>query len=87
MEIPSIHDFVVKRLQAQKGAWPAVSVGSGVPYGTLKKVATRESRPRIDTLEKLAAYFHALDALQPQRRRRSRKLEVMLDVGSLAEKA
>ena len=56
----SIHDYVLERLKARKGSWPTVAAESGVPYGTLKKIATLEDhRPRIDTLEKLASYFRS----------------------------
>jgi DNA-binding phage protein len=56
----SIHDYVLEELGKRSGSWPRVARESGVPYGTLKKIATRSTTsPRIDTLEQLAAYFRA----------------------------
>lgn len=55
----SIHEFVLSELDARKGHWPAVARASGVPYGTLKKIAQGDTKsPRIGSLEKLAAYLH-----------------------------
>jgi predicted transcriptional regulator len=54
----SIHDYVLAELGKRNGSWPTVARESGVPYGTLKKIATKSTTaPRIDTLEQLAAYF------------------------------
>lgn len=61
----SIHDYVLTELQKRAGHWPRVARESGVPYGTLKKIATRVTpAPRIDTLERLASYFRDGAALQ-----------------------
>lgn len=57
----SIHEYVVSQLEAKKGKWPEVAKAAGMSYGTLKKIATRVSvAPRIDNLEKLAAYFRSV---------------------------
>jgi hypothetical protein len=57
----SIHDYVLERLQQEKGNWPAVAKGAGVSYRTLKKIATRDTvSPGIKNLEKLAEYFQSL---------------------------
>lgn len=54
----SIHDYVVERLQANKGNWPVVAEQTGMSIRTIEKVARKESKaPRIDTLELLAAFF------------------------------
>lgn len=54
----SILDFVVTELDARKGQWPEVAVGSGVPYRTVQKIGSRKTRsPRVDSVEKLATYF------------------------------
>ena len=61
----SIHDYVLAELQKRNGNWPTVARESGVPYGTLKKIAIKStSAPRIDTLERLASYFreHGMSA-------------------------
>lgn len=54
----SIYGFVMENLQATKYRWPEVAAGSGVPVRTLEKIARRETvNPKIETIEKLAAYF------------------------------
>lgn len=54
----SILDFVRRHLADAKGRLPTVASESGVPFGTLKKIACGDTRaPRIDTLERLAEYF------------------------------
>lgn len=65
----SIHDFVLAELESRKGDWPAIARGSGVPYSTLKKIALGTNggtkSPRIDSLEKLAAYLRQQSAQRP----------------------
>ncbi len=54
----TILEFVRRRLADEKGRLPTVASESGVPFGTLKKIACGDTRaPRIDTLERLASYF------------------------------
>ncbi len=54
----SIHSYVLDRLEAEKGNWPAVAKAAGVSYRTLKKIATQDTiSPGIKNLEKLASYF------------------------------
>jgi transcriptional regulator with XRE-family HTH domain len=54
----SMHETVLKGLEATKGNWPEVARRAGVSYRTLKKIATGEiSSPRVNNLEKLASYF------------------------------
>lgn len=54
----SILGFVMGRLDAEKGRWPEIAIGSGVPYRTVQKIGSGKSKlPRIDNLEKLAKYF------------------------------
>jgi hypothetical protein len=51
-------DFVIANLDAVKGTWRAVAEASGVPFGTVRKIGTRETKnPRIDTVEQLAKHF------------------------------
>lgn len=58
----SIHDYVLDRLQATKGTWPAVAKQAGVSYRTLKKIATKSTvSPGIKNLERLASYFRESD--------------------------
>ena len=59
----SIHDYVLKCLQDEKGNWPRVAREAGVSYRTLKKIATRDTvSPGIVNLEKLAEYFRNVTA-------------------------
>ncbi len=54
----SIHQFVVKRLNACKGEWPQVVAGSGVPLSTIARIASGETEnPGVQQIEALAAYF------------------------------
>ena len=54
----SMHEFVLTHLRMTKGNWPAVARESGVPYRTLKKIATQDiASPGIVVMEKLAGYF------------------------------
>lgn len=63
----SIHDYVLTELKKRNGTWPQVARESGVPYGTLKKIAVGStSAPRIDTLEQLAKYFRGVPAVSMQ---------------------
>ena len=56
--VSSIYEYVMERLQASKGTWPAVAEGSGVPLRTLEKIARREIQdPGVSQIEKLAGYF------------------------------
>ena len=61
----SIHDYVLDRLHATKGTWPAVAKAAGVSYRTLKKIATKDTvSPGIKNLERLASYFRDSDPAQ-----------------------
>lgn len=61
----SIHDYVLSELKKRSGQWPTVAKDSGVPYGTLKKIAVGSTpSPRIKTLERLAMYFRGELTLQ-----------------------
>jgi hypothetical protein len=54
----SIYDYVVERLQANKGSWPVIAKQTGMSIKTITKTANRTyDAPRIDTLETLAAFF------------------------------
>ena len=56
----SILESVVTNLVAARSEWEAISEASGVPFGTLRKIGWRQTKnPRVDTVEKLAAYFRA----------------------------
>lgn len=54
----SMHDFVVKRLQAAKGRWPLIAKKTRVPLRTIQKIASREIRdPGITHMQNLANFF------------------------------
>lgn len=53
-----MHERVVQRLQALKGRWPEVARESGVPYGTLRKIAEGTAKnPWAKTVETLDRYL------------------------------
>jgi hypothetical protein len=53
-------EFVLGQLDSRKGSLPDVASGSGVPYRTLQKIASREIKdPGVSTVQKLADYFRA----------------------------
>lgn len=56
-------DFVKASLEAMRPTdWDEVSDGSGVPLGTLRKIAYGEVLdPRYWTVKKLADYFRAIE--------------------------
>jgi hypothetical protein len=56
----------VKRcLSREKGTWPAVAAGSGVPYGTVTKVALGHVKdPRVSTVQALFDYFDASSEIE-----------------------
>lgn len=57
----SILERVRLGLEETKGRWPEVAKQSGVPYPTIKSIVQGLSKsPRIDTLEKLDAYFEEI---------------------------
>jgi len=54
----SILNEVIDGLAANKGRWPEVAAGSGVPVSTVRKVAQRRTKnPRIETIDRLRRYF------------------------------
>jgi len=54
----SIHQFVVKRLNACKGEWPIVVAESGVPLSTIARIASGQTEnPGVQQIEALATYF------------------------------
>lgn len=58
IDVESIHEFVIERLQAMKGRWPTIAEESGVPLRTMEKIARREiPNPGVKTVEQLARYF------------------------------
>lgn len=59
----SILDFVVDRLDAEKGRWPEIAAASGVPYRTVQKIGSGKTRmPTLGNVEKLANYFRSQPA-------------------------
>lgn len=54
----SMCEFVVERLAASRGKWPEIVRSTGVPIQTISRIALRQTtNPRINTVERLAAYF------------------------------
>jgi len=50
--------FVLSQLDLREPAWTEVAQGSGVPYSTLKKIATRVTpNPGVLHVQRLARYF------------------------------
>lgn len=61
----SMHEYVLERLQDCKGDWPEVARKAGVSYRTLKKIATGViASPGVRIVEKIAAYFRSIEALE-----------------------
>lgn len=59
-------DFVLPRLQARQPNWREVARGSGVPYDTVKKIATGVTRnPGVLHVQRLAGYYSERDAAPP----------------------
>lgn len=62
-QIVSIHEFVLQQLAAQRGRWPEIASGSGVPLRTLEKIARQEIRnPGVSHVQKLADYLRQASA-------------------------
>jgi transcriptional regulator with XRE-family HTH domain len=58
MRSVSILDFVRQGLDRSKGTWPEISRVTGISYSAITKIAQRQHEsPRLQKLEKLAAYF------------------------------
>lgn len=54
----SMHAFVISRLQAAKGNWPAIAEATGVSIRTIQKIASGEIEdPGVSHIEKLAGHF------------------------------
>lgn len=54
----SLHQFVLKRLNACKGEWPQVVAGSGIPLSTIARIASGETEnPGVQQIEALAKFF------------------------------
>lgn len=66
MESPTLHQFVLTRLQESKGTWPEVATRTGLSVRTIRKIATGEIEdPGVSHIEKLANYFKAREARSP----------------------
>lgn len=60
----SIGAYLRRRLDEEKGNWPTIAVESGVPYGTLEKIAQGDTlNPQLKTIEPLLAWFKARDTM------------------------
>ena len=64
----SLHAFVISRLHAAKGSWPAIALATGVSKRTIEKIASGEIEdPGVSHIEKLAGYFREQSKRQPHR--------------------
>lgn len=53
-----MHAFVISRLHATKGSWPAIAEATGVSIRTIQKIASGEIEdPGVSHIEKLAGHF------------------------------
>lgn len=63
----SLYEYVMGRLQATKGTWPAVAKATGMSKRTIEKIANGEIEdPGVSHCEKLANYFRGA-ASKPKR--------------------
>lgn len=54
----SLHEYVIRQLNDNKGKWPLIAEGSGVARSTIAKIARREvENPGVLHVERLAKYF------------------------------
>lgn len=54
----SIFETVLTKLDAARGSWDEVAIGSGVPLRTLEKIGRRKTKnPGIAHVERLLVYF------------------------------
>lgn len=59
----NIHERVLAELNRRAVPWTVVSRATGVPYETLKKIASRRTpNPGVKHIQVLADYFDAHDA-------------------------
>ncbi len=55
---PTLYDYVMVNLRTKTTPQRTIARDSGVPYGTLTKIAQGQiTNPRIQTLQRLADYF------------------------------
>lgn len=55
---PKLLDFVLERLDRRTPHWTEVAKATGVPYDTLKKIASRSTpNPGVRTVQAIADYF------------------------------
>lgn len=63
---PTIYEFVMRHLRAQRITQRQIAEGSGVPLSTVANIAQGlVTNPRINTLQALADFFEKLDAAEP----------------------
>lgn len=52
----------LNRLTADKGQWSQIARATGLHINAVRKIALGETpSPRIDTVEKIVAYYEAID--------------------------
>ena len=55
-------NFVLARLDRREPRWTDVARATGVPYDTLKKIATRRTpNPGVQNVQRLADFFEGLE--------------------------
>lgn len=58
-----MHDYVLAKLEAHKGHWPAIAQAAGVPYRTVQKIAQRLiADPGVGHIQKLHDHFRAQES-------------------------
>ena len=58
----NILEFVLSNLDRRKPKWAVVARSTGVPYDTLKKIATRTTpNPGVRHIQALADYFRSME--------------------------
>ena len=56
-------DYVRRKLQENRGKWPAIAVKADVPYDTITKIAQGQIKdPGVSKVQRLANHFRGLEA-------------------------
>ena len=61
----SLLTYVVRELDATRGTWHEIAKDTGVPHGTIARIAQgRTPNPGVLTVEALANHFHHVGRLK-----------------------
>ena len=62
METEPLLDYVLRKLAENKGSHVEISKATGIPYGTLAKIAQRTTaNPGVNHVQALADYFRGVE--------------------------